>query len=798
MASSRAPKFIQIQRGEHDRSPHLTSPRKDEIRDAANDHADFFDAPKEYSTPISIKMNFVPPQPGVREKIQDRMKHAATAAENATHKTASIFKKIHLPHVTLPKFPKFSKKVIKPESRKKIKPVAVAAIPTQKIHVPRNRASIAFILVAFLLVTPLKAITTYEQISAAQTDVQQLKNSAVGQMAGDLTQASSLVTDALRSFHSANTQLQHIDRTEEFILRHTPVIGAKFGVASRLVAAGEHTSLAAASYMQLFRTLKTKSDAPLIERLNLFFEGNRAVVSDLAAAADLVRPIDTSVLPDDQRVFVAQARDAILALSNDAEYLSSAGPVILSMLGNVSPRRYLIVFQNPTELRPTGGFIGSFAIVDIENGEVKNLQVPAGGSYDLQGSLKKHLRAPLPLNIINPRWQFQDGNWFPDFPTSAQKLEWFLEKSQGPTVDGVIAVNSTLLPELLAVVGPVKIKDSGTELTAENALATVRESINVAAGENDTKPKQIIANAAPAVIETLKAGKAEHFLPVITTLLKALENRDIQLYARDEELQNRITEFGWDGAIRDNPGADYLSVIATNIGGQKTDSLIDQTIDHQAKIDPDGTVTVTVHIKRQQRRSGKEFEGGPNVSYLRYYVPNGSTIVSAKGFTFPAESLFRAPEPWDQTDTDLTSIEQEIGIDPKSGTRITKEFGHTVFGNWMITQPSGTSESAISYTLPNKIAPKEPEGIGKVASYFYDSGRPSSYSLYLQRQSGATNTTVTSRVILPEGWALGWVTDKRAQVAENGLLLTLPFITDIHYAVTAYATNNQTIEAPKD
>ena len=763
MASSRAPKLIQIRKGGHHLSPHLTSLRADEIHNVAANHAaDFFELP-EIQTPVSVEMNLIPPGPSVREKIHTRVKTASTAAHEAHKKTHTFFTNVHLP--------KFSK------SKK------------QKV-IPRGRVSVAFILVSFLLVTPLKAITTYEHIATAQTNVEQIKSSANDSVNGDLNAVNKLITDALRSFHNANNSLQHIDSAEEFLLQHTPVFGERYGVASRLVASGEHTSLAAASYMQLFRTLKTRSDAPLIERLNLFFEGNRAVVNDLSIAADLVRPIDAASLPENQRAFVLHARDAILALDNDAEYLASAGPVILSMLGNVSPRRYLIVFQNPTELRPTGGFIGSFALIDIENGEIKNLQVPAGGSYDLQGTLKKHLRAPLPLHIINPEWQFQDGNWFPDFPTSAKKLAWFLEKSQGPSVDGVIAINATLLPELLSVVGPVTIKDSNTQLTADNALTTVRDSINVAAAEKDKKPKQIITAAAPAIIETLKAGKSEHFLPLITALLKGLENRDIQLFARDEELQKRIAEFGWDGAIRDNPSGDYLSVIGTNIGGQKTDALINQKIDHQARIGADGTVQITVHITREQRMSAGVNEGGPHVSYLRYYVPQNSTLQSSDGFTFRAESLFQAPEQWQKEDADLTSVEKEIAIDSKSGTRITQEFGHTVFGNWMITQPNGTSETTIVYTLPFKIQPKPLIGFKKIMANFYDPGQPASYSFYMQRQSGASPTTVTSRIILPDEWALGWVTDRRAQTASNGALLSIPFNTDIHYAITAYVTHH--------
>ncbi|MCX6780699.1 MAG: DUF4012 domain-containing protein, partial [Candidatus Magasanikbacteria bacterium] len=608
---------------------------------------------------------------------------------------------------------------------------------------------------------------------------------------------SDQIIEALRTFHSANQSLQKIDPAEEFVLRHTPVIGAQYGVATRLVGAGEHVSLAAASYMQLFRTLKAKSDAPLIERLSLFFEGNRAVVSDLSAAAELVRPIDTSTLPENQRAFVGQARDAILALDNDAEYLSSVGPVILSTLGNSSPRRYLIVFQNSAELRPTGGFIGSFALLDIENGEVKNLSVPAGGSYDLQGSLKADVFAPLPMHLLNARWEFQDGNWFPDFPTSARKLMWFLEKSQGPSVDGVIAVNASILPDLLAIVGPVKIGgDNAPELTAENALNTMRSSIDVAKTSADdatkTKPKEIITDAAPAMIATIKSGAPEHFLPLVTALLQGLERRDIQLYSRDADEQKQISSFGWDGALQNNVDGDYLAFIATNLGGGKTDALITQSIDHQAKISEDGTVAVTVRIKRDQKASALANEASPNISYVRFYVPTGATLVNAEGFTTPPENLFQTPNQWEKTDTDLLAIEHEVGFDPKSGTRITNELGHTAFGNWMITPPGGSTEAVITYVLPNKISVHNSDFLATAAHLLYNSPDAANYSVYIQRQSGSSKTEISSRVILPNAWRTQWVTDPRAEIADNGAMLSTQFDTDIHYGLTAnvYATSS--------
>jgi hypothetical protein len=232
-------------------------------------------------------------------------------------------------------------------------------------------------------------------------------------------------------------------------------------------------------------------------------------------------------------------------------------------------------------------------------------------------------------------------------------------------------------------------------------------------------------------------------------------------------------------------------VIGTNIGGQKTDAVITQNIDHQAKISADGSIEVSVRVRRTQIKSDRPLEDAPNISYERFYVPRGARLISAQGFTFPQESVFHGTEAWEKPDADLANIEHEIGLDSISGTRITEEFGHTVFGNWMITQPGGTTESLITYSLPFKMAHQIPTTMNKIASFFGDQQNIASYSLYVQRQSGMRNTRVSSRVIMPDDWRVGWVTDTRAQLGENGILLSLPFDHDISYAVTAYAENQK-------
>ena len=130
-------------------------------------------------------------------------------------------------------------------------------------------------------------------------------------------------------------------------------------------------------------------------------------------------------IPFEYREEFSRMRGALHTLSGNMKDITDLGDGILRIFAKDQLRRYLVVFQNNTELRATGGFIGSFALVDFANGKIKHIEIPTGGPYDLAGSLRETVMSPQPLHIVNPIWQFQDANWFPDFPTSAKKIMWF-------------------------------------------------------------------------------------------------------------------------------------------------------------------------------------------------------------------------------------------------------------------------------------------------------------------------------------------------------------------------------------
>src|SRR3989338_8815236 len=369
---------------------------------------------------------------------------------------------------------------------------------------------------------------------------------------------------------------------------------------------------------------------------------------------------------------------------------------------------------------------------------------PAGGSYGFRGQLTKSGPPPAPLLLSNKRWEFQDANWFPDFPASAKKILWFYRHSRNLTADGVIAVNASVVSRLLSIIGPIAEQNHQVVINKENALVAIQNIVEYGSEKKANKPKQILSDLAPLFIDNFKKMPAQAILPMLTNLEEALRQKEIQSYFTDANTENIIKEFGWSGEmLNTGPNQDYLFVVNTNIQGQKSDAKIKQAVSHQAMIQPDGAILDSVVISREHTgqsamptgRQEEKLYDQTNIAYIRLSVPAGSELVRAGGFTWPDEQKFKAPESWYKKDAMLSDLEKEAGVDNKSGTRFTSEFGKTAFGNWIITEPGQTTQVQFIYKLPFKAwEPTLDFALSNWTKIFQSKNPASKYQLIAQKQ----------------------------------------------------------------
>lgn len=616
-----------------------------------------------------------------------------------------------------------------------------------------------FVFIILLVLLPVKALVFWQNILQDKTKIWQLgKNGLFNLQSGLLSASTNDLQTSETDFQAALANFSAIqavlDKYQTWMIEaggKMPIVGKSVSVGTNLLNIANDVSQAAVTLNQQFQNNEN------VTSHLLFLSGQiDQTLPYLEAASKDIKKIDLDSLDPEIKDYFKELADylpkATLSLKNIKDVFAVLGEV----LGHSQEKRYLVLFQNNNELRATGGFIGSMALIDVYHGKITNLEIPKGGTYDLEAGQTVKLKSPRALSLINPYFNIWDANWWPDFPTSAKKISWMYQNYGGVTTDGVIAVNADLLGELLKVTGEMPMPEYNVTITADNLFTTLQNQVELNYDKTSNQPKAIIADLAPKLLEKLLDNKDKQ-KEVVKVLVDALANKDVQIYLAEADLQTKIKKFAWAGEMLE-ASSDYLQVINTNIAGGKTDKDIYQTIEHQAEIMPNGEIIDTVKVTRTNKGElNNPLAGinGGNVSYLRFYVPAGSELVLASGFDRFNSEAFQAQADA-QEDKDIQAEEKNKVFASDSQTEIYSSLNKTVFANWMTLKPGETKTVAIKYKLPFKIKVGDNLANNWWQKIFKDNVILDNYSLLLQSQAGVKNTVFNSSVLLPDNLKVVW------------------------------------------
>lgn len=401
-----------------------------------------------------------------------------------------------------------------------------------------------------------------------------------------------------------------------------------------------------------------------------------------------------------------------------------------TLFGVDQQRKYLLMFLNNNELRGPGGFLGSFGLMDVDQGKIQDIKVY--GTYDPDGQFQERLYPPAPIRIINPRWFMRDV-FYPDFPTSAQKVMDFYEKSQGPSVDGAISFTPTIFEDLLRVTGPVEVPEQHATVNADNFLDVTQYKVEIDYDKKLNQPKKFLGDMMPHLVQKILSLPQEKWLDVAAVFVDALNEKSMQVYFRNPDLEQKAKDAGIGGEIKAAP-RDYLNIVNNNMLGNKTDLLITQQVNHDVNISADGTVVDEVTVTRTHTGT-YAWPSGRNRGFISLYVPSGAKLLSYSGFdTLESNDV---PLICDECKEDPLVQSFEAGkLYPNSGLTTYEEFGKTVFAGWQYLDPGASKTYKVKYQLPFKVA-----------VHFYNPA--STYSLLVQKQSGSVDSKYRLNINIP-------------------------------------------------
>ena len=618
---------------------------------------------------------------------------------------------------------------------------------------------IIFALILFITLLPLKGFVFFAKIQKDKPAFLNLGQEGLiglrsGLVSASETEYNSAKIDFKQALNSFSTLKELLEKHYSWtfnIASNLPFIGETLSLGDNLLNLATNISQAGLVFHD---KLETQED--LTEYLSFISERIEKVLPYLTNSENNLKEINLKILPNNLEPYIEDLRISLPNIISNLETLESVFNILTDILGHASEKRYLVLFQNNNELRATGGFIGSFAVLDIYQGRINNLGIPKGGTYDLTAGQKALYQSPRALSLIAPHFYIWDANWWPDFSFSATKILKFYEEAGNSSVDGVLAINAEFLKELLKVIGPVVLEDYNIVITADNVFTTLQREVELNYDQEKNEPKTIIADLAPRILEEL--FKSDQKKKIASILVKALTQKDIQIFLTAEKKQAEIKKFNWSGNIQET-NKDYLLVVNTNLAGGKTDNKIYQTIDHQVEIQNNGDIIDTLRITKVNNNSEDDiFKGyeNNNIHYIRIYTPLGSEFIEAFGFDDLQTNLFHFPSNQSNLDKDIAREEEGKMIDNLSHTEIYESLGKTVFANWSKIKPGETKTFSLKYKLPFKIKVNDSLVNNWLNNLFKRGLTLDNYSLLIQSQSGMQNTILNSAVILPKESKIIW------------------------------------------
>ncbi|HET6167920.1 MAG TPA: DUF4012 domain-containing protein [Marmoricola sp.] len=367
---------------------------------------------------------------------------------------------------------------------------------------------------------------------------------------GDFDGAGRALGDLRTHTHKAK------DSTDGFLWdigRHVPFVGRNIGAVQTVsdvldTATRQNAPIALELSKAVdegkFRPKDQRIDLAEVERLapavRRAADSIDRAADDLAGtrAEDLLFPFNDLV--GDLQDQIDRARSAATASAHAFELLPD-------MLGEEQPRKYLLMIQNPAELRSTGGLPGSLAILNADNGKVSmGWQGSATDVNGFAGPVVKLAKDTEQQYGPSPAYDFRDANFTPDFPEAAQIVKAMVEAKRHVKLDGVISVDPIAVAALMRGTGPVTVTN-GVTLNAGNVVAAL---LNQTYQVLDTQAAQdsFFESAARKIFDSVMSGKGDQQQAIRGLAAAGGQHRVLVWSAHDDE-ENMISDTAVAGSL---------------------------------------------------------------------------------------------------------------------------------------------------------------------------------------------------------------------------------------------------------
>jgi len=403
--------------------------------------------------------------------------------------------------------------------------------------------------------------------------------------------------------------------------------------------------------------------------------------------------------------------------------------IIERIATNQEIQRYLIIVQDPNELRPTGGFITTYGVLTLDQGKIIDFQIDS--SLSLNRSIEGKIEPPAVVKQLlgQQSWNFHDSNLDADFKISGKQMAWFYQRFKSVNIEGVIGINTNLLRFILEQTGKVLLSDN-QEVTPDNLSSlssnlTASKGLDIITALTQTLGNKLVMGGIPF----------SHFS---RALLKAVSLHETTVWFSSPQQQSLAQTGQISGEVVvqschpqlsvHNCRADTVYLNESNMSVNKLNYYLKRNQDIIAEITPTGEVNYTINYDYSYPVPAPTTQEGSYKVYYQLYIPT-----EGKNTTIILDSQ--------ELDPKTLVKSSQVGL-----TKI--EFSALL----SINQPHHLE---IRFTSPNMLDLKK---------------QLVPYTLAILKQPGTLNDTITVKVRYPGNLVVRNMTVPLKQTSANELV----------------------------
>ncbi len=269
----------------------------------------------------------------------------------------------------------------------------------------------------------------------------------------------------------------------------------------------------------------------------------------------------------------------------------------LNILWDKKEKKYLVVFQNADEIRPTWWFMGSMGIISMYKWKITKFE--SKDVYAHEWNLKKEdylkLRAPEWLNTITKILGLRDSNYSQNYDKSSENIRFFMEKIWY-NLDWIVYINNTIIEDFLRLTWNISFTKIDENIRYNNFSAIMSLLVESKKFKNWSigTPKQILFD----FIEEFKARliKDWNYLSYFKIMSDNIIKREIVVYSFSPKENKLLQDLNINGKIDYDSSLDFAYPVYTSISWNKSDRYMARKYEKEIKQNKDCSIETSLKL----------------------------------------------------------------------------------------------------------------------------------------------------------------------------------------------------------